>query len=147
VRYAAALTPPRRIASRSMDQKFIPDDVAQFVTDKIDSVAELEALLLLRNAPEREWTARELSQRLYLSVKDAVDILAALSAKGLALCKAGDPGAYKYQPGLPEVGKMIDRLCDIYAKQIVPVTNLIHSKSKTRVQEFADAFKLRKKGD
>jgi hypothetical protein len=46
-----------------MDQKFIPEDVAQFVTDKIDSVAELEALLLLRNAPEREWTARELSQR------------------------------------------------------------------------------------
>lgn len=130
-----------------MDQKFIPDDIAQFVTDKIDSVAELEALLLLRNAPDREWTAREISQRLYLGIKDAVDILAALSAKGLALCKAGDPGAYKYQAGLPEVGKMIDRLCDIYAKHIVPVTNLIHSKSKPRVQEFADAFKLRKKDD
>lgn len=130
-----------------MDQKFLPDDVAQFVIDKIDSVAELEALLLLRNAPEREWTARVLSRRLYLGVKDAVDILAALSAKGLAFCKSGDSGAYEYQPGSPEIGQMVDRLCEIYSKEIVPVTNLIHSKSKTRVQEFADAFKLRKKED
>lgn len=130
-----------------MDQKFIPDDVAQFVIDKIDSVAELEALLLLRNAPDCEWTARELSNRLYLGVKDAVAILAALSAKGLAFCKSGDYGAYKYQPGSPEIGQMVDRLCEIYSKEIVPVTNLIHSKSKTRVQEFADAFKLRKKDD
>jgi hypothetical protein len=139
--------PPRRRIASSMDQKFIPDDIAQFVTEKIDSVAELEALLLLRNAPEREWTARELSKRLYLGDQDAVDILAALAAKGLALCKAGEVCEYKYQPGLPDVVKMIDRLCDIYTKQIVPVTNLIHSKSKIRVQEFADAFKLRKKDD
>ena len=53
-------TPPRLPAAalyhapRFMNQKFIPGDVAQFVTDKIDSGAELEALLLLRNAPDRE---------------------------------------------------------------------------------------------
>jgi hypothetical protein len=35
-----------------VDQKFIPDDVAQFVTDKIDSVAELEALALTGNRNE-----------------------------------------------------------------------------------------------
>lgn len=130
-----------------MDQKFIPDNVAQFVTDKIDSVAELEALLLLRNAPDSEWAARDLSRRLYLEVKDAVEILAALSAKGLAVCKPTGSGAYKYQPRSPEIGQMVDRLFEIYSKQIVPVTNLIHSRSKTRVQEFADAFKLRKKAD
>jgi small-conductance mechanosensitive channel len=38
VRYVPAAALYR--APRSMDQKFIPDDVAQFVIDKIDSVAE-----------------------------------------------------------------------------------------------------------
>lgn len=37
-----------------MDDKFIPDDVEQFLLDRIDSVEELEALLLLRNDPEKQ---------------------------------------------------------------------------------------------
>jgi hypothetical protein len=39
---------------------------------------------------------------------------------------------------------MGDLLADVYARYLVPVTNLIHAKPKSRVQEFADAFKLRK---
>ena len=39
---------------------------------------------------------------------------------------------------------MLERLAEIYAKHLVPVTNLIHSKPKPRIQEFADAFRLRK---
>jgi hypothetical protein len=30
-----------------MSGQFIPDDIAQFIPEKIDSVAQLEALLLL----------------------------------------------------------------------------------------------------
>ena len=130
-----------------MDEKFIPDDVAQFVIDKIDSVAELEALLLLRNETERKWTPKDISRRLYLSDREGFEILVALSTKGLVLYKAGDSGWYEYRPGTAELGGMVDRLCEIYPKQIVPVTHLIHSKAKKRVQEFADAFKLRKKDE
>jgi hypothetical protein len=38
---------------------------------------------------------------------------------------------------------MIARLADVYARHLIPVTNLIHSKPR-RIREFADAFKLRK---
>jgi predicted DNA-binding transcriptional regulator len=127
-----------------MDEKFIPDDVAQFVIDKLDSVAEFEALMLLRKHPNINWTPREIAHRLYISEQEGFDVLVGLSTKGLALYKASGTGWYEYQPGTPEVGRLVDRLCVIYAKQIVPITNLIHSKSKKRVQEFADAFKLRK---
>ncbi len=102
-----------------MDQKFIPDDVAQLVIDKIDSVAELEALLLLRNEPGRRWTAGDISKRLYLADQDAAAILTALSSKG----HYNPEGAYEYQPGSPETGRMVDRLREIYSKQIVPATN------------------------
>jgi hypothetical protein len=130
-----------------MDQPFIPDDIVQFVIDKVDSVAELEALLLLRSHPDHRWTPQELSKRLYLSDKDGFEILVALSTKGLALYKASGSGCYEYRPGLVEVAQLVDRLCDIYSKQIVAITHLIHSKSKTKVQKFADAFNLRKKDE
>ena len=39
---------------------------------------------------------------------------------------------------------MIDQLAEIYAKNLVEVTNLIHSKIGKRAQQFADAFKWRK---
>lgn len=40
--------------------------------------------------------------------------------------------------------QMVDFLAVIYAKHLGPITNLIHTKPKNRVQEFADAFRLRK---
>jgi len=42
---------------------------------------------------------------------------------------------------------MVERVADVYARYLVPVTNLIHAKPQIKVQKFADAFKLRKKED
>jgi hypothetical protein len=130
-----------------MNDKFIPEAIAQFIIDKIDSVAELEALLLLRGNPHDRWTPQNVSKRLYLSDKDAFEVLVALSTKGVVLYKSSDSGWYEYQPGSPDVGQLVDRLFEIYPKQIVPITNLIHSKSKQRIKEFAAAFKMRKDED
>jgi len=110
----------------------LPPDIAQFVVDTVDSVAELEALLLLRSHAERKWTPQEVSGRLYLSDEDAFEILVALSTKGLAFYKASGTGSYQYRPGLPEIGRMVDRLSQIYSKQIVAIANLIHSQARTK---------------
>ena len=39
---------------------------------------------------------------------------------------------------------MIDRLAEVYYQHLVEVTNLIHSKTSKKAQQFADAFKWRK---
>jgi hypothetical protein len=40
---------------------------------------------------------------------------------------------------------MTGRAVELYSRQLVPVTHLIHSKPRpARVQEFAEAFRLRK---
>jgi hypothetical protein len=126
-----------------MSDSVIPDDIAQFILEKIDSVAQLEALLLLRNDATEKWSAQALAKRLYISDKETAELLERLCADGF-LVASSNPPLYHYQPGSQEVGKMIDRAAAIYSKHLVPVTNLIHSKPKTRVQEFADAFRLRK---
>ncbi|MGH7796118.1 MAG: hypothetical protein ACREQ2_14700 [Candidatus Binatia bacterium] len=127
-----------------MAEQLIPDDVARFVLDKIDSVAQLEALLLLRNDREKDWSVGALAARLYIQEDQTAQLLSVLQAQGFVASKGSDPALYCYEPASPELHAMLEGLAEIYAKHLVPVTNLIHSKPKPRIQEFADAFRLRK---
>lgn len=65
-------------------------------------------------------------------------VLARLRADGLLTCRAS---LYRYEPA--EKAAMIDRLADLYARHLIPVTNLIHTKPR-RIRAFADAFRFRK---
>ncbi|HEU4344574.1 MAG TPA: hypothetical protein VFU31_23715 [Candidatus Binatia bacterium] len=127
-----------------MSDKVIPEDVERFIVEKIDSVAEIEALLLLRNNPAEGWTTEKLAQRLYINEGQTAEILARLSTEGFLSATSDESVVYRYQPISIELQHMVDRVAKIYSKHLVPVSNLIHSQPKTRVQEFADAFRLRK---
>jgi hypothetical protein len=127
-----------------MSNNFIPDDVARFILERIDSVAQMEALLLFRSHPTQEWSGEELAKRLYISEKQTADLMSGLCTHEILVAISSEPPKYRYQPGSKELQLMVDRVTEIYSKHLVPVTNLIHSKPITRVQEFADAFKFRK---
>ena len=60
----------------------IPDDVRDFILRHIDSVAHLEALLLLR-ANREPWEVPRAAARLYASQIQTKDVLTHLSADGL----------------------------------------------------------------
>jgi len=81
-----------------MSEYFIPDDVAQFILATIDSVAQLEALLLLRADPRQAWAAKTLAARLYITEEQTAEILDALRAKGFVVANPGNPASYAYQP-------------------------------------------------
>lgn len=119
----------------------IPSDVRDFILRRIDSIAELEGLLLLRNEPSKHWSAKALAERLYVSVGDADAVLERLQARQLA---APSEQGWRYAPASAGVSDLVDRLAVVYAKHLVPVSKLVHSKARLRVQELADAFKLRK---
>jgi hypothetical protein len=126
-----------------MSGESIPDQIAQFIVEKIDSVAQLEALLLLRGEPENRWSVQALARRLYIDEKQTAELLSRLALQRLVSAN-GEPPLYRYEPSSTEVRNLVDRLAEIYSKQLVPVTQLIHSQSKMRVQEFANAFRFRK---
>ena len=122
----------------------IPADVQQFILRRIESIAELEAMLLLSGHPGQSWSTPQIARRLYVNEQETAMVLARLQSEGLVVADAGDPSTYRYQPGSPELEELAKRVLDIYQKHLVPVTNLVHSKPRTRIHEFADAFKLRK---
>jgi len=61
----------------------IPEDVAQFIIEKIDSVAQLEALLLLRDNPQQQWDIAAVAKRLYIDDEQADKVLARLREASL----------------------------------------------------------------
>jgi hypothetical protein len=124
----------------------IPDDVKAFLLRYIDSIAQLEALLLLRANAELAWSADMLAKRLYIPVLETAEILARLCADGFLTARGGEPLLYQYHCTSREQAHIVDHVAELYARYLIPVTHLIHAKPRTRVQAFADAFRLRKDG-
>lgn len=117
----------------------IPDPVRRLIAERIDSVPELEALLLLRENRDRDWTAEEAGKRLYVSTVVAAHVLHELAGRGFFV-EAG--GCWRYGPESPELAAATDMLATTYARHLVAVTQLIHSKPSQNVRDFADAFRL-----
>ena len=121
----------------------IPDDVRRFIQTSIDSIAQLEALLIAHELPDAEWTVATMAARLYISPERTAAILARLCGDRL-MVTVGAGVRYKYEPDSDELRRMVDRLAEAYAKHLVPITRLVHSKEGLRIREFPDAFDFRK---
>jgi Mn-dependent DtxR family transcriptional regulator len=126
-----------------MAREPIPEDVRRFILTSIISVPYLEALLLLHHAPDQSWDRTTVAQRLYISEMAATELLADLSTAGFIVVTDSE-SSYRYHPSSDELRQMIDRLTETYAKNLIEVTNIIHSKTGKKAQQFADAFKWRK---
>jgi hypothetical protein len=129
----------------SPEQPPIPEDLRRFVLTAIPSVPFLEALLLLRADPGRTWPATEVAARLYVRDRAAEGLLEQLCDAGMArACGSAEAAAWCYHPATAATAHLIDRLAEVYSRQLVQVTTLIHSKLDRKAQQFANAFTWRK---
>jgi hypothetical protein len=124
----------------------LPAEVREFALRSLDSVAQLEALLLMRREIESHWTIAELAKRLYVSHAEATAILQALNGRGLvSKVPAANILTYRYSPDSPVLEQMVNATADAYTKYLIPLTHLVHTKSVNSAQKFADAFRLKGK--
>jgi AraC-like DNA-binding protein len=127
-----------------MTDQLIPDDIKRFILLSIPSVPYLEALLLMHAAPATAWTASHIAQRLYMSEKTAADLLAALLSSGFASADGDTAASHRYCPQSPQQSQLVDQLAIIYGKNLIAVSNMIHSTTHRKAQQFASAFIIRK---
>lgn len=130
-----------------MTEQGLSEEAKKFITEQINSLEQLEILLLLHERRDKEWTAQEVSHELRLSQSSVATRLADLQKQGLlAVEEASDP-LYRYDPQNPTIEATIDSLVQLYPNYRFTVINLIFSKPLDKIQTFADAFKLRKDKD
>jgi DNA-binding IclR family transcriptional regulator len=122
----------------------LPDHVLRFIVDRIESVPHLEALLLLWQTPERGWSLEEIATRVYVPREAAAQLLADLERHGMVKIEAGADPSYRYAADWEEGKRLMPDVASTYARQLVRVAQLIHSKASLGVREFARAFQLKK---
>jgi DNA-binding MarR family transcriptional regulator len=118
----------------------IPPAVREFITRHIDTVSELEALLILRAHPKESWTLDQLANRVYVSRRGISEIIERFAAEGFV---KREDDRYRYDCKDATLEETIAELAQRYASHLIPVTNMIHSKPRS-IRSFSDAFKLRK---
>ena len=118
-----------------------PTDVRQFIGQNIESLAQLESLLLLRRDAQQTWSSAALAKILYITPEMAAILLLDLARRGFAT-SVGD--GYRYQVKSEDVDRAIGQLARLYEDRRVAVISAIYSKPLDKVQTFADAFRLRK---
>jgi hypothetical protein len=123
-----------------MPDESVPAELRTFVLRYIDSVGQLESLLLLRADPSARWTPATLAPRLYTTEEEASAILTRLADDGFLIA---EETGYRFQCTDDPLERTLGELATFYATHLIAVTNLIHSKPR-RIREFADAFKLKK---
>lgn len=123
----------------------VPDPVRRFIEAAIDSVPELECLLLLYRFKDHIWTADELAERLYLSPEVVSAIVADLKNKRMvATVNDTDVVRFRFMPETTELREVTTQLEQAYRSHLMLVTQMIHSKAPRAVLEFARAFRVAK---
>ena len=128
-----------------MAQTGVPAEVRRFIAAEIESVGQLEVLLLLRGAPDKSWTPGEVARALVMQVGPATTWLEQMADGSFVAQPAS--GAYRYSPASAEVERTIDGLAESYAKYRVAVISLIFSKPSEGVTRFSEAFRIRRRED
>lgn len=111
-----------------MRRSGIPESVRRFLLTRVESIGQVEVLLLLRSAPEHEWSIDEISRELGSSASSVRDRLALLASQGIVTSRDVDGSTlHHYAPASEETRSMLDALAAAYKEYRVAVTNLIYA--------------------
>src|SRR4051794_21791605 len=110
-----------------MADQYVPDDIREFILKHIASVAQIEALLLIAYNPEKHWGMPHVAARIYASEAETAKALDGLCADRLLACRDGNFS----MNASPSDVEMIRRLREVYARHLIPVTDVIHRKSRS----------------
>ena len=121
----------------------IPAHVLRFLEGNIDTVAQLETLLMMSEEPDRSWLIADVASRNYIAEQRATDTLNALHRRGL-VSSVESPPCFRFDPASDEVRAVVADLAQCYQKNLSRITALIHAKPSASIKEFARAFDLKK---
>lgn len=122
----------------------IPEGIRRLITERIESVAQLEVLLLLRAAPDKTWSVTEVARALVTRPDAAAGFLRHLVDRGLVRQEGDD--AFRYAAS-GELGDDVDGLAQCYATRRTTVIGLIFAPrpGDSAAATLADAFRLKRR--
>jgi hypothetical protein len=123
-----------------MSVEKLPAGAVKLILEAIESIEQLETLLLLAREPATAWTAAAVAKELRTSPRSAERWLGLL-AKQKFLVDTG--GTFRFGTDDADRAAQVAALASAYATHRVSVIELIFNRKTARLQTFADAFKIR----
>jgi hypothetical protein len=121
-----------------------PTAVEHFITAHIESLAQLEALVIIRQGRDRTWSCEDLTRQLYIRESECGAILDDLEKRGFIRRCRENAAVFRYEPASTAIDDLIGELAATYQQRRVAVITQIYSKPINKVQTFADAFRFRR---
>ena len=119
-------------------------ELEKFIAEEIQSLEQVEILLLLSGNPHRWWSARAVYDVVKSNPASVDARLEELAARGILQKQKEGAIEYRFSPSDERIWKVVNQLRDAYKERPVKVVQAIYSKPPDAVQEFARAFRVRK---
>ena len=104
----------------------IPDELRNFIQEQIDSVAQIEALLLIRSDSAGNWRLENIARRLYIDEAQAAEMLDRLCTADLL---RRSNGVFRLDGIPPHRRSRVEQLLTAYTGDLVNVTKLVHERA------------------
>lgn len=125
-----------------MSAESINPRLRQFITRYVSSVEQVEVLCLFSATPEKSLTSSAVFRVIQSSEKSVAACLRAFVKEGFLV--EDPPGEYRLTRQNPELVNVVGEMAKAYRERRVSVVEAIYQKPSEGIQNFADAFKLRK---
>jgi hypothetical protein len=129
-----------------MEDSAFSDEFCRFIQTTIPSVDAAELLLALAEREDLWWTAQELAARLRpassISDTDTARYLDLFQARSLTA--TGPDKRVQFHPADASLREQVNTLAQAYRERPVTLIRVIYALRDSKIQSFADAFKLRR---
>jgi hypothetical protein len=130
-----------KISHSAVSLEATPETVLRFIDRHIESVEQLEILLLLAQET-RDWSFTEIFKMIQSSEISIMQRLQQLIAAGLIVTREGQ---FRFEPSEDSSRDTVHELAELYRLRRVRIIEAIYNRKTDAVQSFADAFRFKKK--
>jgi hypothetical protein len=117
-------------------------EIRRFIALHIHSLEQLEVLCLLTETPDKSWSIADVNRAIQSSEKSISDCLEKFRNDGLVI--SNPDGKFCIAREANNLNETVVALTKAYRQMRVSIIECIYSKPPDSIQDFADAFRLRK---
>jgi hypothetical protein len=120
----------------------ITEHIMDFLSEYIDSVEQLQVLLLLHSSPKRIWTLPEISAELRSSINSIEKRLEDLYSRRVLTKIPELKEAHTFHPASEDIRAVVEEIAEQNRIRSYRLIEAIYSRPSKALRAFADAFKF-----
>ena len=105
----------------------LPDHLRHFIASQINSVEQLEILLVVSESPSRSWTAQSVFKIIQSNENSIASKLQLMKRQGLV--KEGEKDTFRFSPASDEIAQSVEALKEAYKISRVSIIEALFSRT------------------